>query len=837
MPRPDLSSRLGTLPVVLAGPILRQVTDSAVTVWLALKQNATVSLKVYDRDQTNLVQPLMSGTLATTAIGTNLHLVAVTARPQNDLIMLTENKLYFYNLSFSSTDPPLNATFSQAISPQGATTQVKDALAYGGRALPSFVLPPRDLNKLKLIHGSCRKPHAEGHDALATLHDLVDQYASSPLDRPHQLLLTGDQIYADDVADGLLLMLMDASRTLLQWSETLVIKPGEKATLANWASYYRTKVLSSAQFTSDDLKSHLITLGEFISMYLFAWSDVLWPKDLPVFEDILQPITLFVRSDRVSKLAIYFRKSLKSTMDKELKYIANFRSTLPNVRRALANIPTYMIFDDHEVTDDWNATRRFCSQVYGTPLGLRVVQNGLAAFSLCQAWGNDPDRFAGSAAGAVLLDTLGKVAAKVAGAAAGTEAGSTAAADAYENSSAAIQKIVGVHPATVVSAAGRVFHNSEDNVASTNPDSLRFNFRIEGTGHLILVTDTRTWRGFPSSAKDAHGDFLASYAAKPEMLRQLSLTKPLDDRLLLVVLTTNAPPIASFRFAARHPGFVNSVSHVVDNIKEFFVDPPTLTASAPVKYSGSVRAIYEYDLQDSWDLPSGPFDHSAPFDNLVVHLDSLLQAQRRTEQVILLSGDVHSSFASRLTVFGQDPQNGVMGKPRMVIAQLVASALKNQAVKTRGQQLEGYTYAPKEIARHPIPSFVPEALEGPKLSGVISDSVYRLDYLVATAGQTSTMPFLDPLPVAEGQDVANLRNYAKMHKLMGVPIYSGASDLQIIGHNNIAELKFIWGSADKRAQHILHWSGPDGTLYTTTYDVSLNLNDATYKMLSLLPFP
>jgi hypothetical protein len=836
MARPNLSSRLGAIPLILAGPILRQVTDSSVTVWLALKQNATVSLNVYDTDQTDLVEPLMSGTLATTAIGTNLHIVAATARPQNILTKLTENKLYFYNLSFSSIDPPLSVTFSQAISPQGTTIQVKDALAYGSRALPSFVLPPKDLNKLKLIHGSCRKPHAEGYDALATLHVLINQNASSPLDRPHQLLLTGDQIYADDVADGLLLMLMDASRTLLQWSETLIIKPGETATITNWASYYRTKVLSKAQFTSDDLKSHLITLGEFISMYLFVWSDVLWPKDLPVFDDIVQPITLFARSDQVSKLVIYLRKNLKSTMDEELQYIANFRSTLPNVRRALANIPTYMICDDHEVTDDWNSTRRFCSQVYGNALGMRVVQNALAAFSVCQAWGNDPDRFAGSAAGAVLLDTLGKVAAKVHGVAAGTEVGSTAAADLYESSSTTIQKIVGVHPATVVNSAGRVFHDNEDNVASNNPDSLRFNFRIEGPGHLVLVTDTRTWRGFPSSALDDHGDFLESYAAKPEMPRQLSLTNPLDDRLLLVVVTTNAPPIASVRFSERHPFLLNTVSHAGDKIKGFFIDPPTLTTSAPPLYSGSVRAIYEFDLEDSWDFPSSPFDHSAPFDRLVVHLDSLLQAQGRTQQVILLSGDVHSSFASRLSVFGQDPQTGVMGKPRMVVAQVVSSALKNQATKTKGQQLEGYTYAPAELARHLVPNFVPEAFQGSKLSGVVSDSVYRLDYLVATAGQTSTMPFPDPLVIVDGQDATNLRNYSKMHQYANILQYSGASDLQIIGHNNIAELKFIWG-ADKRAQHILHWSGSDGTVYTTTYDVSLNLNDAKYQMLNLIHFP
>jgi hypothetical protein len=564
-------------------------------------------------------------------------------------------------------------------------------------------------------------------------------------------------------------------------------------------------------------------------MYLFVWSDVLWPKDLPVFDDIVQPITLFVRSDQTSRLVSYLRKHLKSTIDEELKYIANFRSTLSDVRRALANIPTYMIFDDHEVTDDWNSTRRFCSQVYGTSLGLRVVQNALAAFSLCQAWGNEPERFAGTAAGAVLLDNLGKVAAKVSGVAAGTEVGSKAAADLYEDSSAAIQKLVGVHLATAVNSAGRVFHDSEDNVASSNPDSLRFNFRIVGAGHLILVTDTRTWRGFPSFGLDDRGDFLESYAAKSEMLRQLSLSDLLDDRLLLVVVTTNAPPIAGIRKAATNP-FLLNLKHAGENIEGFFIDAPTLTSSAPPLYSGSVRAIYEFDLQDSWEFPSAPFDH------LVVQLDSLLQAQGRTSQAILLSGDVHSSFASRLTVFGQDPQDGIMGTPRMVVAQLVSSALKNQLTKTKGQQLEGYTYAPMELARHKVPDFVPEAFAGPTLTGVVSDSVYRLDYLVATAGQTSTMPFPDPLVIQEGQNVANLRTYAKVHSYHNNLIYSGASDLQIIGHNNVAELKFIWG-ADKRAQHILHWSGPDGTVYTTTYDVSLNPGDTKYKMLSVIDVP
>jgi hypothetical protein len=44
------------------------------------------------------------------------------------------------------------------------------------------------------------------------------------LERPHQLFLTGDQIYADEVADVLLVALTDAGDTLLGWKEEL---PGD----------------------------------------------------------------------------------------------------------------------------------------------------------------------------------------------------------------------------------------------------------------------------------------------------------------------------------------------------------------------------------------------------------------------------------------------------------------------------------------------------------------------------------------------------------------------------------------------------------------------------------
>jgi hypothetical protein len=156
---------------------------------------------------------------------------------------------------------------------------------------------------------------------------------------------------------------------------------------------------------------------------------------------------------------------------------------------------------------------------------------------------------------------------------------------------------------------------------------------------------------------------------------------------------------------------------------------------------------------------------------------------------------------------------------------MVSSPFKNQAKKTRGQQLEGYTYAPREIARHLVPDHVPEAFYGPVLAGTTEPTAYRLDYLVAQPAQAPAGGVPSSLATKDGEDVANLANYDTMNKHCGSLVYSGASPLQIIGHNNVAELTFTGISA----LHTVHWFGPSGPALTTTYTVSLDPNDPSYE--------
>ena len=132
----------------------------------------------------------------------------------------------------------------------------------------------------------CRLPACRSAGRHAVINNLIAATAKI-LRRPHQLLLTGDQIYRGRCRGSLLLALSDAADTLLGWSETLpvlahLIDPATKLPMPA----LRYDVFKQAGFTSVDLQSHLMSLGEYLCMYLFVWSDVLWHADLPTAREV-----------------------------------------------------------------------------------------------------------------------------------------------------------------------------------------------------------------------------------------------------------------------------------------------------------------------------------------------------------------------------------------------------------------------------------------------------------------------------------------------------------------------------------------------------------------------
>ena len=403
------------LPLILAGPILRRAEPTLVSVWVALSNAAEVTLTLYEGGivktpssgtyNGGTLVPLKSPSTVAAQFGTGLYIALVVAEPA---LPLRGGVTYSYVLSFNGSDAEMRALL-----------QGDDSLGYEDDALPTFALPPPSLSDLVILHGSCRKPHGRGHDALAYVDDVIKDNRGDALKRPHQLFLTGDQIYADDVSEALLPWLTELG-TRVVGPEVLPVDPPVDLTQYP-AGKRQALVVGQGLLTSEDASSHLLTFAEFCAMYLFVWSDVAWPDFLQGV-DADDPVNLF-------------------------------RSTLPNVRRALANVPVYMILDDHEVTDDWFLSGEWRTNVLGNDLGRAIVRNALAAYTIFQAWGNDPMYFRTPEAVALLSEIQTMF-----------PSGSTNGFDA----------LVGFGGAA----------------------SIRWNYVVPGPNHRVIVLDTRTRRGY-----------------------------------------------------------------------------------------------------------------------------------------------------------------------------------------------------------------------------------------------------------------------------------------------------------------------------------------------------
>ncbi len=345
---------------------------------------------------------------------TECHIWVVTSNADSPTLNLSANEVvvsgncqretirvgkyaFIHLLSFTSSEPfedtariGYSLSFSDDAQ-QASWENEQRGLLYDGQ--PSLCFHYTETPET-ILHGSCRKPHFHSDDALAQVDVLHKNAFKKQNDFPDLLLMTGDQIYADDVAGPMLKAIHSVIDRLGLYHEALegavVTNTNELATHEH--GYYEREqllpqiatntVLSSIffgakkkpVFTSVNAQNHLIGSAEIIAMYLLVWSDTLW-ADINIDKDGIP-------------------QKYHAIFDKEHEALNGFVKQLPQVRRALAHIPTYMIFDDHDVTDDWNLTRGWEQEVYGNPLSKRMIGNALIGYLLCQGWGNAPKKVA-----------------------------------------------------------------------------------------------------------------------------------------------------------------------------------------------------------------------------------------------------------------------------------------------------------------------------------------------------------------------------------------------------------------------------------------------------------
>jgi hypothetical protein len=728
---------LASLPALLCGPLVRKVLPDEVTVWIALKTPATVTLTVFERKADGQKGAAMfSGTLETVRLGEHLHVAAVRAKPDSPTSpnRLLRGSIYYYDVAWG---------------PENLAAQRAD-LVYGDKdPLPSFMVPPLKLNELRLLHGSCRNVTGSGFDAFPNLNHLLqtswDDTAKNWNNlRPHQLFLTGDQIYADEGNDILLNLVGQAGGALVAgfqgdafvWEEELpvrddlrLIDPANKESLQGPGGFknpsqlypglrtvrkgelslgFRDSIdeLQPFSLLSEGFKltaktgNHVFGLGEFFASYLLVWSDKVWPaifrdpRLAEEFAELKKALDAEAKKktadgdDRDQSVktaeAAFGKNFFKNLSDDALKVQAQrfhlsfskapekhdetradtikrvaegyvklveslYKFTLlaqgvARVRRGMANVATYMMFDDHEVSDDWHMTHDWVNEVYASPAGLRVLQNALCAYAVFQAWGNTPERFEADQPGKSFLDAL--------------KDWIQSRMPAGAKSDAVLERVI---PCKLAAGADREIPLQKDRALIGSEKVIRWDYSLSFGKYEAIVTDARSRRSFTRRELAA-----AEHLSKDAIKLQLPDAQgaEFDPEFTILVSPCNVLTIPDFR-----KGVVGTALPLKVGISEIL----KLRSGAAIQKA----AIFNYDpdFADSWFVADGPFER------LIARLAARMPKKnnaRLPARVIVLSGDVHFSATSRMQYWAEKPFNESEGEANMVVAHLVSSGFKNE---------------------------------------------------------------------------------------------------------------------------------------------------------------
>ena len=655
------------LPLILAGPIVRRVEPRLVSVWVALREAAKIKLTLWEGRATPDQVSMMSGpdpAAKTLRLGDKLHLALVTLKIEEGSGQpLLPGRIYSYDLLIETEAGENESLKSLDLLKDGVINgHAHLALGYELDVLPSFSLTPAELTDLRIVHGSCRRTNSPQSDGLVWVDDMINEARRDPstyaLTRPHQLLLSGDQIYADDVARVHLRMLIDVGKTLIGASgfipiERLMVEHVREgvnepeataehfpADHINFPPGWRYDlIVEEARMTSVDGHSHLLSFGEFCAMYLAVWSNSSWPlpSEFPPEDSLVPPLpgipltrrpahlTDPLRDDEEDKKKLTKEKlekkkeekieGLRRSYHEEKEILTKVLAGLPKVRRALANVPTYMMFDDHEVTDDWYLNPMWRDRVLTTVLGKTIIRNALLSYALFQDWGNNPVKFESGD-----YKRLLELATELFPEGADTGPNETAGAE--------LDTLFGF--------------NLADGRASSDPP-IKWHYSVPGHKHDLLALDNRTRRSFPS---DLGPPGNVSVDAQKEQIPDQPLSPGSEVLIVIAPLQVIGPPTFDELIAPAAYRAFDLASH------------KSLQKQAGTKGMTGTNP----DAIEAWafDAPT--------FEELLKRLEQTTRPHRR---VVFLSGDVHYGTSSVMSYWRKGDSEPAR------FAQFTSSGMKN----------------------------------------------------------------------------------------------------------------------------------------------------------------
>lgn len=548
-------------------------------------------------------------------------------------------------------------------------------------------------------------------------------------------------------------------------------------------------------------RNQLMLLGEFYAMTLLAYSPVLWQATQPGTSRPLPYIGDRSVEQWVASAADASQRGDRKGLGPVMDLVRAFGAGTAHVRRALANVATYMIFDDHDVCDDWYMNREWCARVLQLPgdtLGRRVVRNALISYAVMQAWGNDPSSFRidpprQPPPGADLLARL--------------DAGEEMTVDlAVPRASPSVSDRVGM-PTPLAPSIGAA---STALLTPAGALSWHYTWAPAGWPYELIVLDTRTQRGYAPGGLEP--PILVDDGWSGLRPNQLDVQIPAPD----------------------HPPGGGPVSVVV-------VQTPLLGPSA-VERLQHVTSPYDVFDRDAevWSLSRRAFE------GLVSRLAA------HNPHTVLLSGDVHYALAMSLDYAADYPWNAPasLGSTRTArIVQLTSSSAHNETSKTRllhavtrvvsatsGVSACGTHALPPDSStlttkeRQPPAVFVPTRWTQLYLKQK-PDWRYVITPAEGTLSDQST-PAPPSLSTSLRGAAAQLAGY--------IPILGSSTDgKNVVGVNNLSVVGFSGTSVDDgHAVQTVYWRAADRSgesttpSRTTTFDVPLQ-----YHPLPDLPVP
>ncbi|MCA9671404.1 MAG: alkaline phosphatase D family protein [Myxococcales bacterium] len=366
---------------IRTGPLVRYTSPTETVIWLELETPALVRARLRSGDQDLVFYA------ASVRVG-GRHFAAVAAGG------LAEHTSYTYTIDLvgppaTGPIPTGHGEIAAAFEDAGDDVSTPDLSAcVADTPLPTVRTLEHRSTELRFAFGSCRKPRGRGED-------VFDAFGMSLADldaRPAFLLLTGDQIYADDIAAELG-QKIGRARFACRPAFPEFYADGQGRLAARFAKMRPASQVQTYEPTDDYVVLARFPrgycpdeIGERDTMrtrYRIA-NEMLWR----IPDNGMAPASNAAARDPAGVTGIHAADFA------EYAFLYEAAWTTPGARVLMANVPSFMTFDDHEITDDWNFSRRWVDVIHSDAdiheCWPQTIADALAAYWLYQGWGNTP---------------------------------------------------------------------------------------------------------------------------------------------------------------------------------------------------------------------------------------------------------------------------------------------------------------------------------------------------------------------------------------------------------------------------------------------------------------